>query len=154
MLPPAVVRMGRGLARATGVDEPSCLSFAAEAWWASDGNMAMAYTVARRDCIDARRHSHGRRTIRPEDVPLDVVAGMDPDHIRGMAVDEPGFARAEARCDLAALVGDLPDNELAALARHWWLGLPVVHNSPAAVVLARAVRHARRSAAHGNPSAG
>ena len=152
MLPPEVTSFGRHVARRVGLDDPDGISHAAQAW---ADHPDCWKTVALRRGVDQRRHESGKGA--GEHRPLVVLD--EPRLIGGMTVgesiacEERGFAQVEARCDLAALLGGLPDEELAALARHHWLGLPVGRrNSTQAVTEARAMRHAR--GAHRGPPEG
>lgn len=150
-LPLVVIAEARSLAWRCGIDDPSALSLTAQAW--TEYPDPMWRTVAHRRCVDERRRLSGRDGPDHQPIPiLDQEATAWGQHheqsIGSMTIgelipcEEPGFAEVENRCDLVALIGDLPDDELAQLARHYWLGMTEGH-SPRAVVLARALRHAR-----------
>ena len=132
-LPPEVIACGRENARRAGIDEDDGISFAAEAWALHDG--AAWRTVTFRRCVDQRRHESGRFGAERRPVPiLD-----DPDVPDLTACDDPALADDETMCDLVARIAGLPDADLAALARHYWLRLP--YTPP----VTKAIRHARRS---------
>jgi DNA-binding CsgD family transcriptional regulator len=144
-LPDEVIVCARQLARRTGIDEPSALSFCAEAW--SQHEDPLWRTVALRDCIDERRHTSGQFADgdhRPLAV-LDAPVG-DGAHTFGelMPCEEHGYEHVEARCDLARIVAGLDDHDLATLARIYWLGENFPSDGPPAVAAMRALRRARR----------
>lgn len=131
-LPLDVLAEARSLAWRCGIDEPSAISLTAEAW--SDHPDPLWRTVAHRRCVDERRRLSGRTGDDRQPVPiLD-----DPDMPDLTGCDDPDLCAVEDRCDLVAVIGRLPDDELAALARTFWLRMPWT------VDTYRAVRHARK----------
>lgn len=140
-IPREAVRAATILARSTGVDLEDAISFAAEAWWRHPDDPSKAWVRTRNKCVDEQRHRHGdtrRMRVARSLVSLDV----SPD--RGE--DDPELSRVEDRVLLADIIASLPDDELAALARYYWLGLPLSKNGPDRVVELRAMRHARAAA--------
>lgn len=132
-LPPEVLAAGRRHAARAGIDEADGISFAAEAWAMHPD---MWRLVSLRDCIDQRRRESGR--TGPDHRPMAVGAPVEAGCTDG------GIGDAEDRIDLARLIGGLPDVDLAAMARHVWLGLPRVGGTAEAARYDLAIRHARR----------
>jgi DNA-binding CsgD family transcriptional regulator len=116
-LPAEVLAHAHRLASRVGIDEPSALSHCAEAWALHPD---MWHTVARNHCVDQRRHESGCAAT-PDHRPLSVLD--EPDRA-DWGADDPELHAVEVRCDLAARIGGLCDADLAALARHYWLGMP------------------------------
>jgi hypothetical protein len=141
-LPAEVTRAGRALARLTGIDEADGLSFAAEAWWAKPDVWP---GEAFRRCVDEARHRFGKRGQHHDALLGDTTTGESPLVALIGAAEDDGYARAEARCDLLRVLADLPDEDLGALARVYWLGVPFPRSGPVAVATMRAMRHARRN---------
>lgn len=140
-IPREAVRAATVLARTTGVDFEDAMSFAAQSWWEHPDDPSKAWVRTRNRCVDEQRHRHGdtrRMRVTRSLVSLDVA----PD--RGE--DDPDLARVEDRITLAGILAALPDDELAALARSYWLGIPLPSNGPARVTQLRALRHARKQA--------
>jgi DNA-binding CsgD family transcriptional regulator len=127
-LPPEVSRVGHRLAARTGLDPADGESIAGEVWSQHPDEPGLWRCIAERRCIDEARHRHAS-----------VRVGSLDDELIDRGADEPGFDAAESRCDVAAMVAGLSDRDLAALARHYWLGLPF---HP--VDTQRALRRARR----------
>lgn len=137
-LPREVEAVGRAAARRAGIDEPDGISYAAQAWAAHPNAWR---TVAWHWCVDERRRVSGR--TGPDRRPLVVYDELQP----AIGCDDRELHRAEVRRDLATAIGDLPDEDLATLARRYWLDLPAgPRNSPQARAEARAMRHARAQA--------
>jgi DNA-binding NarL/FixJ family response regulator len=61
-----------------------------------------------------------------------------------VATDEAGYSEVETTMDLVERLGNLPDEELAELFRHYWLNMPDKRHSTRATLRAKALRHARR----------
>ena len=86
---------------------------------------------------------------KPAAVPLTVERdnGGEYEHPGIPTVDDAGFSAVETNVDLARIIGDLCDADVAALARFYWLGLSAKSNSPEERARVRAVLHARRKVA-------
>lgn len=158
-LPPEVTRNIDSLWRRTGIDRADVESYLAEAW-ANFEDPKVWYTVAYRRCVDHRRREHGRtgpniRTSVIFDSPAyegknlttvgDLLINAHPE-------EECDYSHVETVTDLAKILVGLPDDELAALFRHYWLKIPNTHPSQQ-VVCARALRHAKNQRAQ-KPSTG
>ncbi len=140
-LPATVTAWGRVRAVRCGLDPEDGESLAAQAW---AEHVAPWTLIANRRMIDESRKRHGRHDRRPPEVSLDQPLDDDGDTLTDLlGVEEPGYAAAEARVDLCAMLADLSDADVARLARHAWLGQPVGSNGPARVAYQRSMRHAR-----------
>jgi hypothetical protein len=150
LLPDEVTTCARQLALRAGIDVPSALSHCAEAW--SQYEDPLWRTVAFRHCVEQRRSESGRgagadrRPVPVLDEPLRGRVDRTVGDVLLPPNDEPGYEQAEARCDLASILADLDDHDLAALARVYWLGINFPKKGPTYVATMRALRRARRKA--------
>ena len=146
-LPDEVLHAARQLAFRTGIDHESCLSHAAEAWSTYE-EPGLWHTVAFRRCVDQRRKESLRNgdDQRPLLI-LDEMMGDKEDTSKIdflVATEEVGYSEVETTIDLVERLGNLPDEELAELCRHYWLRMPSKQRSTRSVLRAKAIRHARR----------
>jgi DNA-binding CsgD family transcriptional regulator len=148
-LPPDVLAAARDFARRAGIDYEDALSHTAQAW-GQFPDRGLWRTVALRRCVDQRRRESGR--TGPDRRPLVVLdepigtAADDPTKGEQLGVCDPQFAGVEDTILLADRIGDLPDDELASLFKHYYLHISEGSGTPKAVIFARALRHARNEA--------
>lgn len=151
MIPREVATFGRYAARRTGLDPEDGESIAGETWAAYPTQEGLWRTITMRRCVDEARRRHGRQGQHRD--PLPILDAPAPAHRRAptpvgdrsfnatlAGTHDPELEQAEIRADLAAILANLDDRDLAALARHYWLGLPADHNR-----IRTALRRARRS---------
>lgn len=149
-LPIELTQLAFRLAQRTGVDEADALSYLAEAWSEFD-DPKLWYTVAFRKCVDHHRRENGRSNFQQQAVPLfDLPVGKDRQTtslgellLNSQAPEDDEYTNVDNTVDIIAILDGLPDNDLAALFRHFWLRIPEKKNSPRMVSYIRALRHAK-----------
>lgn len=144
-LPAEVLTAGRHNAARTGIDQDDALSLTAEAW---ASHPEAWRTVAHRRCIDERRRVSGdsRRNGGQDRRALVILdeTFSDGELRHDVAILDAGLDAVEVRADLVDIVGQLPDKDVATLARVYWLGMQPEYQGRSAVE--RAKRHASAQA--------
>lgn len=125
-LPPEVATMGRRNARRAGIDEPDAISLTAQAWVEHPD---MWRLVAYRRCVDHRRSESGQGAADRRPLLVLDEPGLDEQEESLLdGVIEAGFKEIEDQHDLASILAPLPDEDLARLARVYWLGMRVTES--------------------------